>query len=75
MLESELGLIFLRTDRLPEAKAIVEKGKDAVEELQVGFTSSRRCLRDKGWGKGRGGDQLSRAFGLHLIRRYFNGTA
>ncbi|CAM9433882.1 unnamed protein product [Ascophyllum nodosum] len=38
MLESELGLIFLRTDRLPEAKAIVEKGKDAVEELQSAET-------------------------------------
>jgi len=35
MLESELGLLFLRAGRLAESKKMVEEGKDAVEDLQV----------------------------------------
>lgn len=35
MLESELGLLWLRAGKVSEAKAVVESGKIAVEELQV----------------------------------------
>lgn len=37
MLESELGLLFLRVGRVAEAKGVVEKGQIAVDELQVRF--------------------------------------
>lgn len=37
MLESELGLLWLRAGRVGEAKGVVESGKLAVEELQVGY--------------------------------------
>lgn len=35
LLESELGLLLLRAGKVAEAKAVVEKGKVAVEDLQV----------------------------------------
>ena len=35
LLESELGLLLLRAGKVAEAKAVVEKGKIAVEDLQV----------------------------------------
>lgn len=35
LLESELGLLLLRAGKVAEAKAVVEKGKLAVEDLQV----------------------------------------
>lgn len=37
MLESELGLLFMKAGRLAEAKDVVEKGKVAVDDLQVSF--------------------------------------
>lgn len=37
LLESELGLLLLRAGKVAEAKAMVEKGKIAVEDLQVGI--------------------------------------
>lgn len=42
LLESELGLLLLRGGKLAEAKEVVEKGKVAVEDLQVRM---RACLR------------------------------
>lgn len=36
MLESELGLLFLAAGKVAEAKEMVEKGKTAVDDLQVG---------------------------------------
>lgn len=45
MLESELGLLWLKTGKLAEAKAVVESGKSAVEELQV-----RRFRQGRGGG-------------------------
>lgn len=38
MLESELGLLWLRSGRVAEAKTVVETGKVAVEELQSAET-------------------------------------
>lgn len=38
MLESELGLLWLRAGKMAEAKGVVESGKTAVEELQVSTT-------------------------------------
>lgn len=35
LLESELGLLLLRAGKVAEAKAVVENGKIAVEDLQV----------------------------------------
>lgn len=35
LLESELGLLVLRAGKVAEAKEVVEKGKVAVEELEV----------------------------------------
>lgn len=35
MLESELGLLLLRAGNVSGAKEVVEKGKVAVDELQV----------------------------------------
>lgn len=35
LLESELGLLLLRAGKVAEAKEVVEKGRLAVEELQV----------------------------------------
>ncbi len=35
LLESELGLLLLRAGKVAEAKEVVEKGKVAVEDLQV----------------------------------------
>lgn len=44
MLLSELGLLRLKTGKLGEAKAVVESGKVAVEDLQVCKSSARRFL-------------------------------
>lgn len=35
LLESQLGLLLLRGGKIAEAKEVVEKGKVAVEDLQV----------------------------------------
>lgn len=43
MLESELGLLWLRAGKMAEAKAVVESGKTAVEELQVSFPECFAC--------------------------------
>lgn len=42
MLLSELGLLWLKTGKLGEAKTVVESGKVAVEDLQVCERSARR---------------------------------
>eukprot|EP00752_Nemacystus_decipiens_P015769 g14079.t1 len=39
LLESELGLLLLRAGKVAEAKAVVEKGKVAVEDLQSAETA------------------------------------
>lgn len=44
LLESELGLLLLRAGKVAEAKAVVEKGKAAVDDLQVCVV----CVRARG---------------------------
>lgn len=43
LLESELGLLLLRAGKVAEAKEVVEKGKIAVEDLQVRSRVLCRC--------------------------------